>query len=84
MLNSSNIQDVGGSGAIRRMQLNACQPALCRWATATIYLEACSTYTFACPVPLLPSPTYLTFHPVTPGDFDSNNKASTAALELRG
>ena len=33
---------------------------------------------------LLPSPTYLTFHPVTPGDFDSNNKASTAALELRG
>ena len=57
MQKSSNIQDVGGSGAIRRMQLNGCQPALCRWATATIYLEACSTYTSPHPVSLLPSPT---------------------------
>lgn len=83
MPNSSNIQDVGGSGAIRRMQLHACQPALCCWATATIYLEPCSTYTSARPVSL-PSPTYLTFHPVTPSDLYSDSKASTAALGLRG
>jgi hypothetical protein len=59
MQKSSNIQDVGGSGAIRRMQLNGCQLALCRWATATatIYLELCSTYTSPRPVSLLPSPT---------------------------
>jgi len=51
-------------------------------------LSAClPTYLYLCwpiSLPPLPTLTTFTFHPVTPSDFDSDNKVSIAALGLRG